>query len=112
MEALYLCDRRQKNCKAIGCGSECQHTTDIRHAKNFELGLDGITMIERTHPLVIFKVNELIPNRVLQQIREELVKQVADGVVLCDAIVKPVIITGFDGVVYDVTISKQGEQND
>lgn len=47
MEVLYLCDRRA--CKE-GCGGPfCEHTTDIRHAKNFEtynLG-DRILFVER-----------------------------------------------------------------
>lgn len=37
------CDGRA--CKH--CSPECQHTTDILHAKNFEIGIDGITMVER-----------------------------------------------------------------
>lgn len=110
MKVLYLCDKRQDGCKTTSCGSDCHHTLDIRHAKNFELGLDGLTMIEKTNPLVIFECKALIPKRVLKQIREELVKQVADGVVLCDAIVKPVAITGFDGVIYDIYIVEQGKK--
>lgn len=40
---LYLCDRRA--CKH--CSPECRHTKDITHAKNFELGIDGVTMVEK-----------------------------------------------------------------
>lgn len=40
---LYLCDRRA--CKH--CSPECRHTKDIAHAKNFELGIDGVTMVEK-----------------------------------------------------------------
>lgn len=40
---LYLCDRRA--CEH--CSPECQHTTDISHAKNFEIGIDRVTMVEQ-----------------------------------------------------------------
>lgn len=40
---LYLCDRRA--CEH--CSTECQHTTDILHAKNFEIGIDRVTMVEQ-----------------------------------------------------------------
>lgn len=37
INVLYLCDRRAcKSCNSIA-GGDCKHTTDIRHAKNFEL---------------------------------------------------------------------------
>ena len=42
---LYLCDGRA--CEH--CSPECQHTTDILHAKNFEIGMDRITMVERSN---------------------------------------------------------------
>ena len=44
---LYLCDRRA--CKH--CSPECRHTTDITHAKNFELGIDGVTMEEKVYKM-------------------------------------------------------------
>lgn len=40
---LYLCDKRA--CKH--CSPECRHTKDITHAKNFNLGIDGVTMVEQ-----------------------------------------------------------------
>ena len=48
---LYLCDRRA--CKH--CSPECRHTTDITHAKNFELGIDGVTMVEK-----VYKMEDII----------------------------------------------------
>ena len=48
---LYLCDRRA--CKH--CSPECRHTTDIAHAKNFELGIDGVTMVEK-----VYKMEDII----------------------------------------------------
>lgn len=36
-KVFYLCDRRAcESCNSIADG-ECKHTTDIGHAKNFEL---------------------------------------------------------------------------
>ena len=48
---LYLCDRRACN----HCSPECRHTTDITHAKNFELGIDGVTMVEK-----VYKMEDII----------------------------------------------------
>ena len=37
-EVAYLCDRKAcKNCAY----PNCKHTTDIRHAKNFEVSANG-----------------------------------------------------------------------
>ena len=42
-DVCYICDHEDPNCKKDGCskhGGPCEHTTDIRHAVNFEK-LDG-----------------------------------------------------------------------
>lgn len=62
---LYLCDGRA--CKH--CSSECRHTTDITHAKNFELGIDGVTMVEQEPAKTTFKEDimwrrELLRNKI------------------------------------------------
>ena len=33
IQVLYICDRM----KCEHCSNECRHTTDIKHAKNFEV---------------------------------------------------------------------------
>lgn len=45
MIVLYLCDKRA--CEI--CESPCMHTSDIRHAKNFERGING-GLIEKSDP--------------------------------------------------------------
>ena len=47
MNVLYVCDRRACD----QCSHECNHTTDISHAKNFELGFDAKTYVEIEKPL-------------------------------------------------------------
>lgn len=38
MKIFYLCDRRAcEKCNSHGNGTECKHTSDIRHAVNFEV---------------------------------------------------------------------------
>lgn len=36
MKVAYICDCKKKCCTTIGCCINCQHTSDITHAKNFE----------------------------------------------------------------------------
>lgn len=36
---FYLCDGEKEDCKKRSCyknGGECEHTKDIKHARNFE----------------------------------------------------------------------------
>lgn len=53
MKIFYLCDRRAcEKCNAH-CGGEaqCKHTTDIRHARNFELKGESIWEIDEATEL-------------------------------------------------------------
>lgn len=43
-DVLYLCDAEACN---KSCSTECNHTSDIHHAKNFELGMDGKSFWEK-----------------------------------------------------------------
>lgn len=46
----YLCDKK-RTCSAFGC-RQCEHTTDIAHAKNFKREYDGaFTEIEKSDEL-------------------------------------------------------------
>lgn len=46
----YLCDKK-RTCSALGC-RQCEHTTDIAHAKNFKREYDGtFTEIEKSSEL-------------------------------------------------------------
>ena len=43
---LYLCDRTDPNCRKTNCSPEyCSHTSDIRHAVNFEK-VEGVAYME------------------------------------------------------------------
>ncbi len=47
---VYLCDKK-RTCGALGC-RQCEHTTDIAHAKNFKREYDGtFTEIEKSGEL-------------------------------------------------------------
>lgn len=102
MNVLYLCDRRA--CEK--CSPECHYTSDISHAKNFELGLDGLTMVEKAKPLLVLKTNAVLKQNVVNRIREELAAQVATGVILCDAFTVPVVVDS-DNDIYDVNVTKR-----
>ena len=46
---FFKCDRRKCDvCMAFIDDNECQHTTDIRHAKNFEV--HGDVFVEKWYP--------------------------------------------------------------
>ena len=95
---LYLCDRRA--CKH--CDGYCQHTDDIKHAKNFETVQDG-SMWEKINPLFIFKTDVLLKSEDMNRIHQELLDQVDQGLILCGPILS---IESDDGyTMYDVTIT-------
>ena len=77
-KVLFLCDRRA--CER--CHPECKHTLDISHAKNFEI--ENGNYVEKVDPLTVFKVDCLLPKAALYKIREELEKQAASGIIVCD----------------------------
>lgn len=100
---LYLCDRRA--CEE--CHEPCRHTPDIHHAKNFEVAEDG-SMWERPQPVLIFKTNLLLKAEDMNRIREGLLTQVGQGLVLCGPAIS---IESADGhVIYDVTVTKRKEE--
>lgn len=48
MKILYLCDQeRCENCHP----DYCKHTTDIKHAKNFKEGSEGIYIEQETEKI-------------------------------------------------------------
>ena len=97
---LYLCDHRA--CKH--CNDPCQHTPDIKHAKNFEAANDG-SMWERPSPLLIFKTDVLLKPEDTSKIRQELLSQVDQGLVLGGPTLS---IESDDGyTMYEVTITKR-----
>lgn len=103
---LYLCDRRA--CKH--CSPECHHTSDIAHAKNFELGIDGITMVESPEPILVLKTNTMLKKDVLDKIREKLMSQITTGVVFLDPFIEPIKVSS-GAVVYDVFITERKENS-
>ena len=98
---LYLCDRR--SCE--DCGSDCKHTTDIEHAKNFELDEAG-NYVERAHPIVVFKTNCMLPSEIQNKIREKLKQQVAEGVVFCTGEFEPLVMD-CDSFVFEVSVKRR-----
>jgi hypothetical protein len=103
MPVLYLCDRRACTKQ---CSPECKHTQDITHAKNFELGEDGKSFIEKTSLQAIFKANMLLKPEVCEAIRSNLLKQVESGIIFVDGVLEPTII---NGQIYEVSIVKRKE---
>ena len=86
---LYLCDRRA--CER--CSPECHLTLDIKHAKNFELGEDGITYVEKESLRAIFRLNGTISAEAKEKLRADLLRQVNDGgVIVCDRFVEPLLL--------------------
>lgn len=99
-KVLYLCDRRA--CKH--CGDPCQHTPDIRHAKNFEAATDG-SMWEKPSPLLIFKTDVLLRKEEMERVQNELLLQARQGLILCGPTMS--IESGDGYTMYDVTITKR-----
>ena len=94
---LYLCDRR--TCEK--CSPECRHTTDITHARNFELGLDGMSWIEVPQVIAFLEINTLLKKSDIQKIRNNIDEQMQTGVVLLPMGIKPVIASS-DGTEHSV----------
>jgi hypothetical protein len=89
-DVLYLCDKREcEKCSSV----QCKHTLDITHAKNFELGIDGSTYVEKAPvPLVIFKTDSLLRKETCDRIRDVLKKQIEEGLVLCDGAITDIVV--------------------
>lgn len=100
---FYLCDKRA--CPKCNSGSDnkCTHTLDISHAVNFKKDLDGNYWEKEAKPVIIFQTDNIIPAKVLERCRQELVRQVTDGVIL----VGPDIRVCSESGVYDMTITKR-----
>lgn len=79
MKILYLCDRRA--CET--CHTECNHTEDIRHARNFQMTAGG-TMRE-IEPDVIECTSELVADATfdaeqMSALAAEIGRVCADGI--------------------------------
>lgn len=106
MKVLYLCDRRA--CRQ--CRPPCTHTSDIAHAKNFELGLDDQTMIETSRPIVVFKIEGMLSHEMRNKIRDGLMTQLGSNMVLCDSLISPIVVK--DGAkIYDCVITERKEED-
>ena len=80
MDVLYLCDR--KACE--NCSSKCRHTKDICHAINFEKCEGGGYWEKDTKPLLVLKTDCLLKREVVARIRNDIKKQIEEGLVLVD----------------------------
>lgn len=56
MEIVYICDGKKEDCGE--CPPECKHTTDINHAKNFEIfeAEDELLYYEKEKDIPIWKL--------------------------------------------------------
>ncbi len=75
---LYLCDRRA--CEK--CSPECHHTLDIKHARNFQIGMDGKSYVETPHVLAFLKLNCGLRKQDLRNLRRMVDEQVPTGIVV------------------------------
>lgn len=76
-KVMYICDR--KKCKV--CREYCRYTSDIHHAENFKEVSPGIFEENKTS-LYVFKYSMYIRDKDQQHIRESIIKQIEDGVVV------------------------------
>lgn len=100
---LYLCDRRA--CEK--CSPECHHTLDIKHARNFQIGMDGKSYVETPNVLAFLKLNCGLRKQDLHNLRRMVDEQVPTGIVVLPSYVEPVIATS-DGVEHPVKFCHGG----
>ena len=85
-QVLYLCDRRV--CEK--CSPDCHHTTDISHAQNFKKEFDDY--FESTKPTLVVEARTLMSKEDLKQIRDDILEQMKDGVVVLPHCLKGVVV--------------------
>lgn len=96
-DILYFCDR--KACETCHPNNECKHTHLIEHAKNFEKV--GEAYFEVQSKPVILKLNTLLRPEDFERVRQCLIKQITDGILLLPATVETVLLD-VDDVVYEI----------
>lgn len=77
MKIFYLCDRRA--CEH--CSPECEHTEDVRHAKNFQMFGNDIREIEAEQILCESEINvdADIDAKTISAIAAEIGRACAEG---------------------------------
>lgn len=85
---FYLCDRRACD----RCESECKHTKDIHHAVNFEKCEGGEFWEKDPRPVLIFKTDVLLSKETTKKVREELRRQLDEGLILVDRLITEIQI--------------------
>ncbi len=84
-DILYLCDQRTcEKCNSTRDGDQCKHTVDISHAKNFVVDADGNYWEKESKPLLVFKADRLLKREVIDRIRNDIKRQIDEGLVLVD----------------------------
>jgi len=87
-DVLYLCDRRAcKKCNSTRDGETCRHTSDISHAKNFEVGPYEGYWEKESKPLLVLKADRLLKREVIDRIRNDIKRQIDEGLVLVDGFI-------------------------
>lgn len=78
MKIFYLCDRRA--CEH--CSPECKHTTDVRHAANFEMNRRSIWEVESEQITRLSEINvdATINTENISALAAEIGRICADGV--------------------------------
>ncbi len=72
-KVFYLCDGEVENCKKTMCyknGGVCNHTSNIRHARNFN---------KKDLPYPVFYENEAVSGNQIQKKYKKIEKEIQSG---------------------------------